>query len=183
MKLPLLFFLELFIFDIAWFLLVVMKNEWAISIALILLGIQFYIIHSKHKDLLSRIPSILAITSLGFCIDSLLVYWGVFDFGYGASTAPLWLLALWLHFSTTAVSCLQIFKNIGLTAVAGAFFGPLSYYAGYKLGAVALPLGTSPSIIILALIWFFLFPLSLYIGKKRSVFFSSIANPLTFFKS
>jgi hypothetical protein len=45
-----------------------------------------------------------------------------------------------------------------LQALIGSVSGPLSYYAGYKMGSVALPEGVLKSLFILAVIWAVLLP-------------------------
>ena len=55
-----------------------------------------------------------------------------------------------------------------LCAVLGAVSGPLSYYAGQRLGAVAFPLGLWPTLIGLGLLWGGLFPTLQWLAGKFS---------------
>ncbi len=53
---------------------------------------------------------------------------------------PLWILVLWAAFGTTLNTALKWFQSRLITAsLFGAICGPLSWYAGAKLGALKLP--------------------------------------------
>jgi len=87
---------------------------------------------------------LLALAGLGgYLADSALVWAGLLRFPASArwgSPSPVWMVALWLNFATTlhlTLSWLQ--GRLLAAALLGACAGPVSYYAGARLGAVELP--------------------------------------------
>ena len=78
--------------------------------------------------------------SMGLVFDSLLVMSGWLRYaspGPAPGLAPYWILALWVLFSTTLnVSMSWLKGKTGLAILLGAVFGPLSYMAGQRLGAL-----------------------------------------------
>ena len=124
----------------------------------------FYAPHAK-QDLRLAAWSL----AMGIATDSLLQYAGVMQFN-GLSVAglsPFWLWMLWVLFALTLNSSLAFLKSktLALSALAGSLFGPLSYYAGAKLGAASwegpmfpwLPLG---------LAWMFATPILVLLSNK-----------------
>ena len=77
---------------------------------------------------------------LGIIVDSLWVQLGFLDFktnGPISGFAPLWILFLWLGFALTVNHSLAWLKlHPLLPSAMGLIGGPLSYYAGLRLGAV-----------------------------------------------
>ena len=94
--------------------------------------------------------------AIGLIFDSLLVSSGWLRYPSGlmlSNMAPYWILAMWALFATTLNSSMDWLKNkLLLASVLGAIFGPLSYMAGQRLGAIELIDGTKATI-ALALIW------------------------------
>jgi hypothetical protein len=61
--------------------------------------------------------------------------------------APPWILVLWANFALTMNGCLKwLQERLLLAAVLGAIGGPLTYFAGIKLGAATA--GTSMPIVL-----------------------------------
>lgn len=110
----------------------------------------------------------LAVVS-GLVFDSLLVSAGLVRYPSGmlfTGMAPYWILAMWALFSTTLnVSMAWLKSSLVLASVMGAVFGPLSYLAGQRLGAIEL-LDTGASMIALAVIWAFVMPLLIYAANR-----------------
>lgn len=108
---------------------------------------------------------------IGVVLDSLLQYFSVIAF-YGWSLGPLspfWLWALWVLFGLTLNSSLAFLKTqpLLITATLGLIFGPITYYAGAKLGAAGLD--ASPlHILSLALVWMLAMPLLVAAAKQTS---------------
>ncbi len=94
---------------------------------------------------------------VGSICDSLLTYWGVFNFAKDnlmLGIIPLWLVILWAGFGATLKHSLNyLFKHLHLFPLFCAAIAPLSYIAGERLGAVSLPLPTLQSYAILAAAW------------------------------
>ena len=101
-----------------------------------------------------------SITLVGASGDSLLTQTGVMSFA-NSGLLPLWLCMLWAHFALAVNHGMAWLKNlpIYLQAILGGIFGPFSYYAGYKMGAVIFPLALQKTLFILAVVWFFLLPI------------------------
>ena len=110
----------------------------------------------------SELLTILAVTALGLALETVFIdtpalrYHGM---AAGDFFLPVWIVALWLAFGTLPHGSLRwlsgrLFLQIGL----GAVFGPLSYLAGGRLGAVELVEPVSTSLIIIALGWGVIMP-------------------------
>lgn len=94
--------------------------------------------------------------TLGLIWESAISYFGVVRYEYGQLAtwlAPHWILALWALFATTINGSLTWLKNSWSIAVLlGAIGGPISFYAGQRLGAVTMP-DFNSAMIILAIGW------------------------------
>lgn len=94
--------------------------------------------------------------AIGALWDSALAALGWIDFASGTfipPIAPAWMLALWALFASTLNVSLGWLKGRWLAAaLAGAVAGPLSYYAGMRLGALDLA-APMPALIALAIGW------------------------------
>lgn len=79
---------------------------------------------------------------IGALFDSTLALLGWLTFASGTliqGTAPHWILAMWALFATTLNVSLNWLKGRFLiAALLGGIAGPLSYWAGERLGAVVL---------------------------------------------
>ena len=121
-------------------------------------------------DRLAMIKTIGLVGGVGYLADSVLGLARVLefqgnDFG-GRFLAPLWLLGLWLVFATTLGSSLSwLSSRPRLAAVLGASFGPVSYYAGFNLGALQLGAPHLRSLFIIAIVWSLLLPLAFRVDR------------------
>jgi hypothetical protein len=105
---------------------------------------------------------------LGVVLDTGLQYFSVISF-YGWSLGPLspfWLWLLWIMFALTLNSSLSFLQQLPLSvsAAAGFLFGPLTYYAGAKLGA-ALFDNTLNHLTVLAMTWMVAMPGLVWFAK------------------
>lgn len=98
---------------------------------------------------------------IGLVFDSLLVSSGWVQYPEGTlfpGIAPYWILAMWALFSTTLNHSMGWLKSsLVLASLLGAVFGPLSYLAGERLGAIEL-LDRRSSMAALAVIWAVVMP-------------------------
>ena len=105
----------------------------------------------------------------GLVFDSLLVNSGWLHYAEGnqlAGVAPYWILALWALFATTLNVSMGWLKNrLVLAVFLGAVFGPLSYLAGQRLGAVEF-VDIRAGIIALACIWALAMPLLMLAASR-----------------
>ncbi len=105
---------------------------------------------------------------IGVVVDTLLQAASVIDF-YGWSLAffsPFWLWLLWVLFAMTLNASLSFLQTTPrwLSALAGLVLGPLTYYAGAKLGAASFD-GSYIHLGALALAWMMALPLLVYAAK------------------
>ena len=144
-------------FQLVWFSAVYFTSQ-AQFYLLLSLFCHFYLTPSRRHDL--WVMS--SITLLGASCDALLTHAGVMLFP-GGVILPIWLLLLWAHFALALNHGMSWLKHfpVYLQAVFGGIFGPLSYYLGYKLGAVFFPLPMQSTLSVLFVIWFCLLPVYL----------------------
>ena len=97
----------------------------------------------NKNRLRSEVGLILAVTLFGFLLETgflgagLIRYTGMTE---GQVLPPVWIAALWFGFGTLPNACLAWLKGRWfLQAVLGLVSGPLTYWAGVKLGAATLP--------------------------------------------
>jgi Protein of unknown function (DUF2878) len=112
---------------------------------------------------------IAAALAIGLAWDSLLVNVRLvtFEFGFPLEyAAPQWILALWALFATTLnVSLRWLHGRWVVAALLGAAAGPLSYWAGMRLGALVLP-DVLPALLALAVGWGVMTPLLLFLARR-----------------
>jgi hypothetical protein len=85
------------------------------------------------------------------------------------SLSPFWLWMLWVMFALTLNTSLAFLKTqpLWISAVAGLVFGPITYYAGAKLGAADFD-GSFYHFGALALAWALAMPTLIYLAKTPS---------------
>jgi len=106
---------------------------------------------------------------MGLVFDSLLVSSGWVSYPSGmlvSGVAPYWILAMWALFSITLNYSMGWLKSsLVLASVMGAVFGPLSYLAGQRLGAIEL-VDFRASMVALAIIWAVVMPVLVYAAGR-----------------
>ncbi len=146
------------LFQIGWFACVVGGGPWLLLVAVAVLVHLFWVSSWAAEGKL-----LVTVFLAGSALDSFLLNLGVFDFGASQGEPrqliPLWLALLWLLLATTLNHCLAwTARPWWRASLLGAVSAPLSYYAGAQLAGVGLPLGTWPSMLLLAAIWALLMP-------------------------
>ena len=144
------------LFQLGWFACVLGGNSlWLLLAGGALLAHLLWISRS-----LAQVRLIAVVCVLGSTVDSLLLNAGVFAFKQPGVLIPFWLVLLWALLAITLNHCLAwTAKPLWRAFLLGAIGGPLSYYAGQRLGAVQFPLGLWPTLLGLSLLWAGLFPL------------------------
>lgn len=103
-----------------------------------------------------EIGLILAVTLFGLLLETGFIGAGLIRYAgmaEGQALPPIWILALWFGFGTLPNASLAWLKGRwGLQAVLGAISGPLTYWAGVKLGAATLP-DASGSLFAIGVAW------------------------------
>ena len=142
------------LFQLGWFACVLGGNSgWLLLAGGALLVHLLWISRS-----LSELRLVLVVCLLGSTVDSLLLNAGIFTFQQPGVVIPFWLVLLWALLAITLNHCLAwTAKPLWRAMLLGAIGGPLSYYAGQRLGAVQFPLGLWPTLAGLSLLWAGLF--------------------------
>lgn len=113
-----------------------------------------------------RVKLTLQFVAIGLIIDSILYYVGVLYFSGASVMIPLWLISLWVLFSTTlTVSLSWLMENKYYAMVGGAIFGPLAYWSGQQFDAIVIV--NVYSYIILSLSWLFMMFIFSRLYKKQ----------------
>ena len=156
-------------FQIGWFACVLSASNGLPFLGLLVVSL-IVTLHVQMSEWRSH-ELILVFLSvvLGLVFDSLLVMSGWLRYPSGvlfSGIAPYWILAMWALFATTLnVSMSWLKGKPFLASVLGAIFGPLSYMAGQRLGAMEF-VNFQPAIIVLALIWALAMPLLLTVASR-----------------
>jgi hypothetical protein len=129
-------------FEIGWFACVLGAGQGypllGPLVVAVLLGTRLVLIANAGPT--ARLVVITGV--FGSLIDSLLAAAGAYAFVaplLAGWLCPLWITALWMNFATLPRTSLAwLGERYALAALLGALGGPLSYYAGARLGAVTL---------------------------------------------
>ncbi len=155
-------FINIGIYQVVWFLCVLLENLGAI-LALPLLILHLYLSPYKGDDL--KLMS--KMLFIGCVVDGLLHSNGFISYNVSALPIPLWLAVIWLALATLPHHSLNWLKGrYFLSAFLGLFAGPLAYWAGVKFGAAHFDKSLISSLVVFALIWAGLLPLCIYIADK-----------------
>lgn len=107
--------------------------------------------------------------ALGALWESSLVTAGVLVYPSGqllGALAPVWIVALWIGFATSFnVSMRWLKGRLALAALLGGVFGPMSFWGGAKLGAVAFP-DPALALGVLAAGWALLMPIMVVLADR-----------------
>lgn len=148
---------DLLLFKLAWIACVVgagRGHPWLGPIAV--LGVLGW-----HMATASKPFTLLALTTvvamLGFLIDSTFAVFGVLEYAAAVPAdflAPVWIVAMWVNFALILESGLGwLRRHPALGAGFGLIGGPLAYYAGAKLDAVAFATPAPVALGLLAAVW------------------------------
>lgn len=155
-------FINIGMYQAIWFLCVVLENTGAL-LSMPLLALHLYLSPCKMDD--TKLMVVFLV--LGAIVDGVLHACGFMSYKVGAYPIPLWLAVIWLALATLPHHSLNWMKGrYILGALFGIVAGPLAYWGGVRLGAASFNHALIPSLIILALIWAMLWPLSLYIATR-----------------
>ncbi|MCY7295718.1 DUF2878 domain-containing protein [Alteromonas sp. a30] len=154
-------FTDFFLFQAVWVFAVVFHSPF---ICILLLLARLYV----SQDLRKELGIMCFVAPIGIVVDWLLSVFGVFHFEGGGF--PFWMILLWCAFSialTQSFYWLSMHKK-WIQSTAGAIFGPLSYIAGWVVGAVDFGLHFIITTALLSVIWMFMLPI-LYSVQARAV--------------
>lgn len=143
--------LNALLFQTGWFACVFAAQQpWLLAVPVLALLVHFRWI-GRWAEEGKLVASVLI---AGSALDSFLLQMRVFDFPGDSPLVPAWLALLWALLATTLNHCLAwTARPWWLGSLLGAVAGPLSYWAGARLAGVGLPLGTAPTLLLLAALW------------------------------
>lgn len=149
-------------FQLGWFACVLSAAKgmpWVgVLFAALVISLHLYLAERPGQEF----RLILLALFMGLVVDSLLVNSGWLQYAGGptiAGFAPYWILAMWALFATTLNISMSWLKGWPTPAVLlGMVFGPLSYMAGQRLGALEF-INFYPAIATLMVVWALAMPL------------------------
>lgn len=148
-------------FQVIWFGSILLGDSFLLVSAGLIAAHFFYNPSTRNTDAKLALVCLLC----GLVIDNGLMFLGVMafpDVSYSHLIVPTWLLSLWVAFGLTINHSLKAFRGkFWLAFVSGGIFGPLSYMAGERLGAVEMQMSPLETFAVFALIWAPLFSLML----------------------
>ena len=152
------------LFQAAWFSCVLGgaydKPIAAVAMSAIVIVISLYF---RKKYLIEDLILIIIVSAVGFCIDSLNLYFGIFSLkgnDLNSYICPIWLILLWSNLAAIMRNSLSWLANkYFLSAILGAIAGGPCYFAGARMGAVTLNDNWVLSAVSLTITWALVMPL------------------------
>lgn len=135
-------------------------------------GLAFVTFHLARSGEGARNELALVLTAgaLGTVGDILLISTGAIVYASGswiAGLGPHWMIVLWMAFGATLnVAYRWLHGRYLLAALVGGVFGPLSYWAGWRLGGVAFPASLEHGLTALALLWAVSLPALVFVAAR-----------------
>jgi hypothetical protein len=160
------------LFQLAWFSCVIgaAKGMPWLGVVVTLAIVTWHL--TQAKAIKPEATLILSALAIGTSYDQILLSLNLVTYvhhGWDVAFVPVWILALWVAFSTILNVSLRWMRGKHLIAIVfGAIGGPLAYLGAEKLGAVTL-YGTS-SYIALSIGWAIITPLLLLISTRLDGF-------------
>jgi len=114
----------------------------------------------------------------GALFETLLVRGGWVRYDTAATfldgAAPVWMIMLWAMFATTLnVSLRTLRDHVALAALLGLVGGPLAYYGGVRLGAIAFP-DVAAALVAIGIGWAILAPAVLCLARRFDGFATAL---------
>jgi len=165
-------------FQVGWFACVLgaANGQPWIGLPVVGLAIALHLLLAERPAREARL--IVFAIAVGLVADSLLASSGWLRYASpapAAELAPYWILAMWALFATTLnVSMSWLRGRPGLAVLLGALFGPLSYMAGRRLGALEFA-DFQAGTLALAVTWAVAMPLLMLAAAR----FDGIRKPVS----
>ncbi|MEM7249735.1 MAG: DUF2878 domain-containing protein [Acidobacteriota bacterium] len=107
---------------------------------------------------------------LGYVTDSTLTAFGILQFPdevralswFGPTTT--WMISLWVAFAATLYHSWSWVRHLGLAAIFGGVFAPLSYLAGERLGVVTID--GKRGVAFIAIAWLLVLPTLVFVRDR-----------------
>jgi len=143
-----------------WFACVFIQAGWLIVPALL-----YLVFHLRWIGQLQELYLIIPLGIGGYILDALLQWIGIFSFE--SVIPPVWLLALWLVFSSTLCHLFKwLHQRFALTVFLGAIGGASAYASAVVLGAGESHLSPLVLFLVMAIVWAGWFPLCIYLAAS-----------------
>ena len=134
------------------------------GLALVCAAVHLLLVRDRTREALLMA----AAAVLGLAVDSLQLRLGVFTYPGGTpleGIAPPWILVLWLQFATLLHYGLRWMSGrYLLAAVLGFAGGPLSFWAGERVGAIEF--ASTGAYLVLACVWAAVMPALIWLGDR-----------------
>ncbi|MFT5219741.1 MAG: hypothetical protein ACI9LO_001875 [Planctomycetota bacterium] len=156
--------LNLLLFQIGWLVCITSGNYAALGYTVLVLVFHWRLFSPDKREWWL----ILLVTVVGVSWDWTMSGFGILVFSEAVkSMLPLWLVCVWILFATTYQHGMYWLQGRPvLAALLAAVMGPVSYWSGSQLNEVALGEPLTLSLIILAIGWGTLFPVSMQLAKR-----------------
>tara|TARA_B100000989_G_scaffold93474_1_gene67945 strand:- start:1561 stop:2088 length:528 start_codon:yes stop_codon:yes gene_type:complete len=152
-------------YQITWLACVFGEIKFSYSFIGLYVGIIFFFIYfyfSQNKKKFLKITFLIAVP--GYFFDTFMVYFQIYEFNTSVKfgTLPLWMIALWLSFSTLFDEILYFFKKYRLFGIIlSGMLGPLTYYLGEPIGVLNI---NNLNIFLISMIFFWIFLMVYYLN-------------------
>ena len=146
-------------FQAAWCSCVLGRDGW-LPLTLLLIGFHY----AAVADIRREVARVWPCAALGIGMDLCLSLGGVFDFG--DAVFPLWMACLWVVFPAALPRAFAFLSRAWWRPILLGGLVPLTYLAGERLGALALPLGQAFTFAALAPIWAALLPAMVRLSNR-----------------
>lgn len=121
-------------------------------------------------DRMKELKLVAAAGIVGIAAEGLLMGLGFASYaepGPLPSLPPAWLVGLWMAFATTMnVSLGRLKDHLLLSGILGLLVAPASYWAGEKIGGMALAEPRALSLAAVGLVWSLAFPLLVVLARR-----------------
>ena len=135
-------FLTLTGYQLTWLACVFGENKFNEPLLGVYVGILYiflYIYFNPNRINFLKISLLISIP--GYIFDTLLVYFSIYEFNtsFILGTIPVWMIFLWISFSTLFDKILMIFKEYKIIGIfLSGLLGPITYYLGAPLGIISI---------------------------------------------
>ena len=135
-------FLTLSGYQATWLACVFGENKFNQPLLGVYVGVLYLLLYFYfNKKKFNLLITCLSISIPGYLFDTLLVYSSIYNFNSSVifGTIPIWMIILWLSFSTLFDEILIFFKKrkfIGV--ILSGVLGPITYYIGEPIGIISI---------------------------------------------
>lgn len=158
------------LFQISWWV-AALYSQYAAVIIFVIIALHFWLTPTPKED-----GVLLIIALLGVLSDTLQIMLGVFS--TLEDTMTWWLISLWGSFTLCLNHSLRWLNSMAYwqIAILGGLFGPLSYIAAIKLGALSTTLSISEVVAIQLPCWAVLLVAMVWLNQHSQQLYRMVAE-------